>query len=195
MPVSPKRRRAPAPSAGRTRTAATRSLTEQVGDLAWAGQHAAAIALATRSLDGASLPADERLALLDLRSESYLAHGDFAPAQADSATMLELARSSRKAGHVALAGCRDAMVLMRTGRSQDALKPAEAALAAARRAKDSSLEALALLRLAEAQFRVRTLSAESVRNSVRAARIYAELGDLSGRARALWAEAAAHNNL
>ena len=62
MPVSPKRRRAPAPSAGSTRTAATRSITEQVGDLAWAGQHAAAIALASRSLDGGKLPPEERLA-------------------------------------------------------------------------------------------------------------------------------------
>src|SRR6187402_1959501 len=147
MPVSPKRRRAPAPSAGRTRKAATRSITEQVGDLAWAGQHAAAIALATRSLDEGKLAASERASLLDLRSESLLAQGDLAGAAADGNSLQELARASGKPGHLALARCLEAMLLMRSGRFKEAPEPAGQALVAARRAKDPRLEAFALFRL------------------------------------------------
>ncbi len=47
---------------------------EEVFDLAWAGNHAKAIERATQALPG-RLAAAERMDLLDLRSESFVALG------------------------------------------------------------------------------------------------------------------------
>ena len=49
---------------------------QQIADLAWAGQHEQAIAAANAALKRKALADDERMTLLDLRSESYIAVGD-----------------------------------------------------------------------------------------------------------------------
>src|SRR5256885_965584 len=64
---------------------------QQVADLAWAGQHAKAIELATASLAENNLDPAARLTLLDLRAESYVAQGDLSRAGADAAAMRALA--------------------------------------------------------------------------------------------------------
>ncbi len=58
------------------RTANPASMVQRVGDLAWAGQHAQAIELATTALAATRLSVAGRLDLLDLRAESFIAQGD-----------------------------------------------------------------------------------------------------------------------
>ena len=50
--------------------------TQHVTDLAWAGQHEQAIAAGSAALKRKSVSVDERMILLDLRSESCIAMGD-----------------------------------------------------------------------------------------------------------------------
>src|SRR5438034_6756780 len=93
------------PSAGRkksrvspaaeTRARAAVPTAGQVGDLAWAGQHAQAIELATTALSTPGLSVGSRLDLLDLRAESFIAQGDLARAGADAEEMLDLADRAR----------------------------------------------------------------------------------------------------
>ncbi|HEY4137869.1 MAG TPA: hypothetical protein VGN65_05420, partial [Casimicrobiaceae bacterium] len=71
----------------------TQQHTQTVADLAWAGKHEQAIATATKAIKRKSLTADERMTLLDLRSESYIAVGDLKLAAADAQAMKALARA------------------------------------------------------------------------------------------------------
>ena len=70
-------------------------MAERVGDLAWAGQHAQAIELATAALATAGLSAGNRLDLLDLRAESFIAQGDLDRASADAVAMVDVADRAR----------------------------------------------------------------------------------------------------
>ncbi len=164
----------------------------QVRDLAWSGQHAAAIALSTTALAAASRGVSDRLDLLDLRAESFIATGDLARAGDDAATMRELARRARKPAYLALALNRLALVEMRQGKPQVALVTAEAALQAARLSKQRSLEASSLLRLAEAQFRMRA-NEQAAKTAMQAARLFESLGEVAGQGRAMWALSAARS--
>jgi class 3 adenylate cyclase len=75
-----------------------------VSGLAWAGQHAQAIELATAALAAAGLRVGSRLDLLDLRAESSIAQGDLERAGADADAMLGLADHARTATFKALSG-------------------------------------------------------------------------------------------
>ncbi|HUL94820.1 MAG TPA: GAF domain-containing protein [Usitatibacter sp.] len=165
-----------------------------VFDLAWAGKHAEAIERATRSLGASRLDETARLRLLDLRSESRLAVGDLKGAQDDSLAMEGIARDSGAAAHAGLSSCRASMVAMRAGEMKGALAAAQAALAAAKRTGDEPLLALAYARLAEVQFRMRSLSRKAIRSAQQAERLYRSLGDDAGRSRALWALASSYND-
>src|SRR6266568_4725844 len=68
---------------------------ERVRDLAWAGQHAQAIELATEALAAIGLSTQSRLDLLDLRAESYVALGKLDLAAEDAAAMLEVAAAGK----------------------------------------------------------------------------------------------------
>ena len=171
------------------------SNVQSVFELAWAGKHTEAIEQATRLLAARGLEIPEHLQLLDLRSESHLARGDLARAREDSAEMATLAGKARRPGLRALALCRDAMVRMRGGDLKAALKSSEAALEAAKRSGDDAVLALAWFRVAEAQFRMSTLSSHAARSSREAARRYGALGDIAGRGRALWALGVALNEM
>src|SRR6185437_4566568 len=131
---------------------------ERVREFAGAGQHAGAIELATTALAATGLPVAEQLTLLELRAESFIALGKLDRAAADAASMqaLATAKASRSAMAMSTAQalCTRAMVQMRASEFDAAVKSAKAALKAARAAKHPPLEALALLRLAESQFRV-----------------------------------------
>ena len=166
---------------------------EAVFDLAWAGKHAQAIEGATRLLKAKGLDAAARVRLLDLRSESHLALGDLAAAQADSGEMARLA--GRAPALRAMALCREALIQMRGGNLKGALRTAEGALEAAKRSGDEAVTALAWYRLAEAQFRMRNVASRALQSAREAARLYKELGDPVGRGRALWAIGTAFNDL
>ena len=167
---------------------------QQIADLAWTGQHGKAIDLATAALAAPRLPVARRIELLDLRSESLGAQGDFARAHDDAQEMLGLARSAAKPAGLARALCRLALVQSRQGESKLAVETASAAVAAARKGKQRRLEALSLLRLGEAQFRS-VYDAPALANAVQAAAIFDALGDPLWTGRALWAQAEALDHL
>ena len=88
-------------------------------------------------MEGASI--GDRIELLDLRAESWGALGNMTAAEEDSQAMLALARSSRRPVLLSRALTRIAIIEIRSGRARDAVKTADDALAAARRAKDPAL--------------------------------------------------------
>ena len=167
---------------------------QHIADLAWSGQHGKAIDLAAVALAAPRLPAARRIALLDLRSESYGAQGDFARAHDDAQEMLGLARAAATPAGLALALCRLALVQSRVGQAKLAVATANAALAAARKSRQRRLEGLSLFRLGEAQFRS-VYDAEALANAVQAAATFEALGDPLWNGRALWAQAEALDHL
>src|SRR5437588_9109222 len=112
MADSPKKKNSRGPRTARLHAAEPAPLAERVGDLAWAGQHAQAIELATTALATAGLSAGTRLDLLDLRAESFIAQGDSEQASADADAMIELAEHARTAALKAQARSRIAPVQM-----------------------------------------------------------------------------------
>ncbi len=68
----------------------------RVADLAWTGQHAQAIEVATAALAAAGADIALRIDLLDLRAESFVALGELDRASADAAAMLELAATAKR---------------------------------------------------------------------------------------------------
>lgn len=169
----------------------------EVAALAWAGRQAEAVAAANAALARSGLGTAERFDLLELRAESHLALGDLAHAAADAATLARLARRERSAALASRAQQCAALVHMRAGDTDAALKSARLAVAAARRSADRRLEARALTRLAEAQFRQHTLarSEEALATARRAVALAEHLGDKVLHGRALWCLQAACNDL
>src|SRR5256714_6412666 len=186
MADSPKKKNPRGPRTGRLHAAEPAPLAERVGDLAWAGQHAQAIELATTALATAGLSAGTRLDRLDLRAESFIAQGDLEQASADAAERLDFANRAKTPGPKAQARNRLALVQMRKGELKAAVASATAALKAARQSKQVPLEAMSLFRLAEAQFRNRTDFEQAVRDAVRAAGLFHTLGRPADEGRSLW---------
>jgi GAF domain-containing protein/CheY-like chemotaxis protein len=162
----------------------------QVRELAWAGQHAEAIRVATVALESAAAKDGERIDLLDLRCESHLAQGDMAAARVDAAELLDRAMATRDAARLAQAGNRAAMVQIRIGDTKAAIATAEAALAAARKARNRVLEATSQLRIAEACFGSQE-HARAIAAGRAAERLFRAQRRPIGEGRALWARAMA----
>ena len=162
----------------------------QVRELAWAGQHAEAIRVATVSLEGAAARDGERIDLLDLRCESHLAQGDMAAARADATALLDAASRSGDPARLAQAGNRAAMVQIRSGEAKAAIATAEAALAAARKVRNRVLEATSQLRIAEACFGSQE-HARAIAAGRAAERLFRAQRRSVGEGRALWAQAIA----
>ncbi len=158
--------------------------SQEIADLAWAGQHAKAIELASTALNGKHDTA-HRLDLLDLRAESYIALGDLERAASDAVTMCALAGSRKSAALMAQAMNRQALVQMRSGEHKAALATATTAVRNAKQSKEKRLIAMSLFRLAEAQFRAKPTE-QVVKCATEAAAIFKALGDSSGQGRALW---------
>jgi len=135
MPRLPKKRKAQGQQAAQIDANAPVPTIQRIGDLAWAGQHATAIELATTALAASRLSVADRLDLLDLRAESLVAVGDLERAGADAAAMLDLANAARSAALKAQAQNRRAVVQMRNDDSRAALATATAALKTARQSK------------------------------------------------------------
>lgn len=170
---------------------------QQVAALAWAGRQAEAVAAADAALADSGLAAAQRFELLELRAESHAALGELTRAAADVAAMTELARAGRSASFATRALQSEALILMRGGDALAALNAARQALAAAHRSDDPRLEAQALIRLAEAQFRQGTLasSRQAAATAGRAVALADSLGDNVLCGRALWCVQAACNDL
>ncbi|MEP7057038.1 MAG: GAF domain-containing protein, partial [Caldimonas sp.] len=169
-------------------------VTEQIADLAWAGQHAQAVELATVALAADAIGVAHRLDLLDLRAESFIAQGEPARAAADAAAMFTLARRERNAGFEAKALNRRALLQMRRGEFGAAVATAAAARKAARRSNDALLEATSLFRLGEAQARAR-IGETAVNTSELAAERFSAMDRPVDQGRALWALAVAHSSV
>ncbi|KXK14115.1 MAG: Tetratricopeptide repeat protein [Chloroflexi bacterium OLB14] len=170
---------------------------QQIHQLAWTGQHAAAIEAATGELT--RLPKSQkflkiRLDLLDLRSESYIAIGKLDLAMKDATEMMKLAKAggTQPAALKAQALKRLAFVQIPLGKLNDAIKSAHSAT----KLKHNSTQLLAtsLLALSEAQFRAQQ-SEVAVQSAQKAIALFQELGDPSGAGRAHWALAVAYYNL
>ncbi|MBK6863307.1 MAG: hypothetical protein IPG91_06830 [Ideonella sp.] len=169
----------------------------EVAALAWAGRQAEVVAAADTALAAAGTGATERFELLELRAESLVALGDLARADADAEALKALARRERNVAMTARAQHCAALVQMRGGDAAAALKTARRAVAAARRSGDRRVEARALTRLAEAQFRLHTLvrSKQAMTTARRAVDLAEALGDKVLQGRALWCLQAACNDL
>jgi signal transduction histidine kinase len=160
----------------------------RVHDLAWAGKHAQAIILASQELQKADLPLPQRMDLLDLRAESYIAEGKLQSALVDAGSMEELANEAAVGadpGLIAQALNRKAIVQLRMGDLQPALKTVTTALGFSRQTSRNSLIAKGLLILGEAQIPAGQFDG-SVQNGQAAATIYEGLNDPSGEGRANW---------
>ena len=196
-------RRVPRAASGRSKTPRraadatardTMATVEQVIDAASAGRHETAIELATAALAAPRLSAAERLDLLDLRAESFIAQGDLERAEADAQAMVEIANGAGKPALKAQAGNRMALVRMRRGDPAGAVTTATAALKAARTSRQPQLEAMALFRLAEAQSRAGKDDDQAVPNALRARKLFASLGDRAGEGRAMWVVSMSRSN-
>lgn len=168
-------------------------IASRVHALAWAGKHPQAIDLATQELDNATLPTSQRMDLLDLRSESYIAIGKLDLTLQDAKAMGRLAKGG---SHqlTAQALNRLALVQMRMGEIKAAVKTASGALKVAHQSKYKPLVALSLFRLSEAQMRTRQSKA-AADTAQKAIAIYQKLGDDSGAGRAYWVLASAYFRL
>jgi GAF domain-containing protein/CheY-like chemotaxis protein/tetratricopeptide (TPR) repeat protein len=166
----------------------------RVHDLAWAGNHAQAIEVATQALasfgKGSSRTAQDQNDLLDLRAESYIALSKLELAAQDAAEMVKIASTpnlpnSKVPFLKARALNRKTLVQMRSGDLPVALKTATSALKSARQTGNQALIAQSLLRLCEAQ--MRSKHTEATINSAQIAfSIFMTEGDKSGAGRASW---------
>ena len=159
--------------------------TQAAADFAWAGQHEQAIAAATAALKRKTIDADERMTLLDLRSESYIAQGDLKRAGDDAKAMKALARQEGGAALQARALCREAFVQVRDGNARRGTQTGAAAIKAAERSGVPELIAQALWRHASAQASARIDLRTAARHATRAAAMFERLGDASLQGRAL----------
>ncbi len=168
-------------------------VVEQVRQLAWTGQHTKAIELASQALSAPKNKPAEQMDLLDLRAESYIALGKLDLAKKDSNAMVKSGQTSKVAGLKVQALSRKALVQMRTGDLQAAVKTAKTAVGTSRRLAPA-LHAESIFCLSEAQFRTRQ-NEDSLANAQKAITIFQELGDNSGAGRAYWALANAQEQL
>ncbi|MGZ9220926.1 MAG: GAF domain-containing protein, partial [Anaerolineales bacterium] len=178
-------------SGGRKRNhqppAISRQTIEQVRQLAWMGQHAKAIELATEALSRSGLKSEIQMDLLDLRAESYIAEGKLDFAAKDANAMLKLAKGGQKSKVESL----QAQALIRKGILQGsqyeyekAIGTLGSALKIARRNRAKRLEANSLYWLGESQLAL-NLNENARISAQQAADLYLSLGNPSNLGRAL----------
>jgi signal transduction histidine kinase/CheY-like chemotaxis protein/tetratricopeptide (TPR) repeat protein len=165
-----------------------------MAECAWAGQHAQVVALATEALATPGLSSAQQIDLLDRRAESRTALAALDEALVDARAMLQLAQGDGGVVLLAQALCRLAAVQLRQSRFADAAVSATRALAAARRVPRPALQAMALFRLGEAQFRQYD-NRTALQHAQQSAALFEALGDRVWQGRALWAQAYAHDQL
>ncbi len=169
----------------------TADAAQRVAALAWAGQQAQAIALATEALTGPGTSAEQQVDLLSLRAESRLLQGDMANAQADAQAAAVLARRSRSQALRARALNLQALLLFQAGDMNVALAAARAAFAAATRSGEALLQAISQLFVGRAQSLRTTDLGAGIDKMASAAAAFAALGQPAWQGRALYFQAAA----
>src|SRR5215216_707920 len=100
------------------------TIVEQVHQLAWTGQHAQAVDLASQALSSSGLKPGIQMDLLDLRAESYIAQGKLDLAAKDAAAMFKIANAEKIPALQAQAFHRKAHVQINKGDLKAALKTA-----------------------------------------------------------------------
>src|SRR5215204_5557594 len=80
---------------GSQQSAVSEQTISRVRELAWMGQHAQAIELATEPLSRSGLKPDTQMDLLDLRAESYIALLNLDAAEKDADAMMILANAQK----------------------------------------------------------------------------------------------------
>src|SRR5215216_4062479 len=169
-------------------------LLTRARELAWIGQHAKAIELASQALAYSKIKPTEQMDLLDLRAESYIAQGKLDLAAKDVDTMIKLANAERIPPLKAQALSKKAYVQINKGDLKAALKTATFSLEAARLSKQKLFIAESLLLLSEAQFRVNA-NELAIQSAQQAVDLFHAFDHLSGEGRSYWCIAAAYNNL
>ena len=180
-------------------------LIARVRGLAWAGQHRQAIDLATQGLSTLAAETVRRsvsitsaiMDLLDLRAESYIAGGKLDLAAKDAAAMIKLANAEKKPALKIQSQRRKAVVQMRRGDLEAALKTAATAVKLARSTQSADASyvlASSLLVLSEAQWRTQTNEA-AIASSREAIALFQASEEPSGTGRALWSLANAYANV
>ncbi len=148
-----------------------------------AGRPAQAVEAATAALARPGLVAIDRLSLLEQRATCLAMLIQPDRAEADARSMLALAEGSRSSAHRARALAALSNVQVRAERWDAAAESAAAALEAARRSRQRSLVALALLRLAVAEAALaRPAAAE---HAMAAATMFQAIGDAARQGQAL----------
>ena len=165
-----------------TTTPTFTSTLTQARNLARSGRQAEAEAACTAALAQACLDEASALALLELRSTVRFVQGRLADALADAEALLKAARRAKDLSAQARAHCAMAEPLARMGRMPQMLAATRAGLKLARRARDPAAEALALMLYAVSLYRSGT--GTGIAESQAAVALFAELGDVSGQARA-----------
>jgi signal transduction histidine kinase/CheY-like chemotaxis protein/signal transduction protein with GAF and PtsI domain len=162
-------------------------------DLASVGQHERAVAACTAALD-AGIDEGARIGLLEVRADSLLSLGEVQLAADDVQAMQAAAERANKPALLARARMVQTRLQTFTGQVAAALDSAAEAMRAASRSRDRRLRAECRLGLAQAQTRNRR-DAEALAGARAAEADFAALGDEVQRGRALWVQAAAHDNL
>ena len=198
----PALRRVDARKGGSTRPPAQKSRHDVVAqhpdvlaarEMAWTGQHAAAIRHVTQALQAAADDA-VRVALLGVRAESLVAQGDVDPAHDDARAMLAIADKTGRARLQAQALLCLAHVQAFSGGLAAAVATASRGLVHARRARDERLVARSLADLAQMQMRTGD-SVAAIENATTAAATFEKIGDDVERGRASWVVACAQDDL
>ncbi len=169
----------------------TAGALQRIAALAWAGQQAQAIALATEELDATGLSAELHVGLRVLRSESHLLLGNMASADDDAQAAQRLARRSRNAALQARALNLQSLLQFQTGEMNAALAAATAAARFASRSGDPLLKALSLLFLGRAQSLSGADMAGGADKMARASTLFAALAQPAWQGRALYFQAVA----
>ena len=169
----------------------TADAPQRIAALAWSGQQAQAIALATEALDAAGLSAEHEIGLRVLRAESHLLLGNMASADDDARAAQRLARRSRDPALQARALNLQTLLQFQSGEMNAALAAAKAGAKYASRSGDPLLQALSLLFLGRAQSLSGADLASGVDKMARAGALCAALGQPAWQGRALYFQAVA----
>ena len=159
------------------------------------GRHVQARERASALLTSDALDAATEVELLDLRAESSMALADMAAALADAGAMKRIADCAGNDALRSRALARAAVLARQSSDSAGGRRLASAALKAARKDGDPTLEAAALQYLAESQVEGRDGASRALELTMDCIRIARRLGDESREARALCTRAGAFSRL
>ena len=152
-------------------------VVEQVRSLAWNGKHAQAIAVSTQELEKTDLPISLHMDLLNLRAESYTAHGKLDMALDDALSMETVSKSAVKSHSLkAQALIAKGTIQLRKGDYKGAVKSLKTALVSAKQSKNKSLMGQSLLGLSQAYYQLWE-SSKGIRSAQHAITIFQELND------------------